>query len=162
MIQVKFKRLTPDAQVPKKANPSDSGFDLFAVSDPVVGPEGYLQYHTGIALELPSGYEGQIRPRSSISKYDLILANGIGTVDQSYVGELIIRFKSVERFAQGPFIPSIFPTIPTNNIDKLRVYQKGDRIAQLVIVPVPQVELVEVDNLSETARGAGGFGSTGN
>jgi dUTP pyrophosphatase len=162
MIQVKFRRISPDATVPTKAHASDSGFDLTAVSEPFVGEDGYLQYHTGIALELPEGYEGQIRPRSSISKYDLVLANGgPGTIDESYRGEIIVRFKPVDRFAQGPFVSGLFPTVSTQNIDKLRVYHKGDRIAQLVIVPVPRVELIEVENLSETARGTGGFGSSG-
>lgn len=157
MVQVKFRRISPDAIVPTKAHASDSGFDLTAVSDPEVSDDGYIQYRTGIALELPVGYEGQIRCRSSISKYHLILANCLGTIDSSFRGELLVRFRPVQNFFDQGITQDFYAGKPSD----YKLYKKGDRIAQLVIVPVPQVELIEVENLSETARGTGGFGSTG-
>lgn len=156
-IQVKFKRLVPEAQIPKKANPSDSGFDLTAVSDPEVSDDGYIQYHTGIVLELPEGYEGQIRCRSSISKYHLILANCLGTIDSGFRGEILVRFRPVQNFFDQGIAQDFYAGKPPD----YKLYKKGDRIAQLVILPLPQIELMEAESLSETARGAGGFGSTG-
>lgn len=156
---VKFKRLAPDAVVPTKANPSDSGFDLIAINDGTIDEKGFIEYETGIAVQPPVGYYFELFPRSSISKYDLILANGIGVIDQGYTNSIKIRFKMPNRFSYQS----------QNNENKsvafypfANVYKKGDKIAQLILKKLEPVILVEVENLSETVRGTGGFGSSGN
>lgn len=139
-ITIKFKRLDELAKAPKQGHPGDAGFDLYATSRERIGLFKY-RYGTGIAVEIPEGYEGQARPRSSIHKTGMILCNSVGTVDAPYRGEIMAVFWKI------PFIG--------------KIYEVGDRICQLVIKPVPEVEYVETDELSETSRGNGGFGSTG-
>jgi dUTP pyrophosphatase len=98
-----------------------------------------VSYGFGISVEIPKGFVGLIFPRSSIRKYDLILSNAVGVIDSGYRGELQATFKKTG----------------------LHKYEVGDRGAQLMIIPYPEVEFVEVDELSDTERGEGGFGSTG-
>ena len=139
-MQIKFKKLHPDARTPIRATDGAAGWDLSAVSRKYVNPESILnmvQYRTGIAVEIPSGYVGLLFPRSSCYKKELSLMNSVGVIDSDYRGEISFIYKGVE------------------------LYGQGDRIGQLVIVPCPDVELVEVDELSKTERGEGGFGSTG-
>ncbi len=156
-IKVKFKKLVPEAKSPVQATAGDSGWDVVALDDGVINEEfGYIEYRTGLAVELPEGYEIQIRPRSSISKYDLVICNSPGTVDNPYRGEIKVRFKGVGRIEIGRLGPqNVFPIMPV-------FYKTGDKIAQLIVAPVPQVQWEEVSELNETARGAGGFGSSGN
>ena len=150
MLKIKFKKLVPEAKSPSQATAGDSGWDVTAIDDGVVNAEhGYIEYRTGLAVELPEGYEIQIRPRSSISKYDLVICNSPGTVDNPYRGEIKVRFKAVAR-------------IKGQLYEKPLRYGAGDKIAQLIVAPVPQVQWEEVSELNETARGAGGFGSSGN
>lgn len=150
---VKFKKLVPEAKSPSQATEGDSGWDVVAIDDGVINEEfGYIEYRTGLAVELPEGYEIQIRPRSSISKYDLVICNSPGTVDNPYRGEIKVRFKPLARF-YGQFTDC--PVFYNR-------YKTGDKIAQLIIAPVPQVQWEEVSELNDTARGAGGFGSSGN
>ena len=104
-----------------------------------------MVYKTGLAMEIPEGYVGLIYPRSSISKTKQMLRNHVGVIDSGYRGEVILKF--------GWFSQAATPDSS--------VYDAGDRIAQLMIVPHPKVEFVEVDELSDTDRGDGGFGSTG-
>lgn len=142
-VQVKFKKLHPDARTPIRATDGSAGWDLTMCDYSPCG-DGVINYHTGIAVEIPKGFVGILCARSSCSKYRHILANGIGIIDSDYRGELIFKFY-ILRTAENEAI----------------CYKRGDRIGQLVIVPCPAVELVEVEELSETERGTGGFGSTG-
>lgn len=154
---IKIKKIDPIAVIPSKAHDGDAGFDLVAIDDGVVDSSGFIQYRTGLSIEPPEGVHTEIWPRSSISKYDLLMANSIGLIDNQFRGELMIRFKPALRFAQDSKNNSIYATLPVN----LRKYKKGDKIAQLVISQTIKAEFVESENLSETVRGSGGFGSTG-
>lgn len=142
-MKVRIKKLVPEAVVPSYANPGDAGLDLVATYVKVEDHNkyGFFEYGTGIAVEIPEGYLGLIFPRSSISKTGLMLSNAVGVIDSSYRGEIKLRFKYI------------------SGTDS---YNVGDRIAQLLILPYPIVEFEEVEQLNETQRGSGGFGSTGN
>lgn len=150
-MKVKIKKLDKDAVMPAKAHPSDAGFDLVATSRKV-DEDGNIVYGTGLALEIPEGYVGYVFPRSSISRKDVMLTNAVGVIDSGYRGEVMAKFKMTEgkhHFAGTPY--------PENEI-----YAVGDRIAQLIIMPLPDIELEEADSLSDTDRGTGGYGSSGN
>lgn len=140
---VKVKRLRADAVIPEYATPGAAGFDLAAVEDVVIAPGETKLVPTGIAVEIPWGYEMQIRPRSGFSlKTPLRIANAPGTIDSDFRGEVKI--------------------IVTNTSENKGFYiKKGDRIAQGVIAPVMRAVFEEADDFSETDRGDGGFGSTG-
>ena len=113
--------------------------DLTAISKNVTG--NFIEYGTGLVFELPAGYVGLIFPRSSISKTNLAQANSVGVLDSGYRGELKIRFFKKNQ--------------------KGEEYNIGDKIGQIIIIPIPSVELIESEKLSDTERGDGGFGSTG-
>ena len=102
-----------------------------------------IEIGTGLAIEIPRGFVGLVYPRSSISKFDLGLANAVGVIDSNYRGEILVRFELPYSAEMGGTIPVV-----------------GDRVAQLVIIPYPRVKFVEVEKLSDTNRGQGGFGST--
>lgn len=142
-MKVKLKKLVKHAQVPQYANPSDAGLDLVAVDEGYKNRDhDYVEYGTGIAVEIPDGYVGLVFPRSSISKTPHILSNSVGVIDSGYRGEIKVRFRNLS--------------------DKEHLeYSFGDRIAQLIIIPYPRITFVESEQLSDTARGTGGFGSTG-
>ena len=144
MLEVKIKKLHKDAVIPKYETVGSVGMDLTAVSKEY-DEHGNVVFGTGLAIQIPEGYYADLRPRSSISKYDLTLANSVGTIDSDYRGELILKFK-----------PSAHYVVNGEGV----MYNVGDRIAQIVIKPYPKVSFVEVDDLSETERGTGGFGST--
>ena len=147
MLEVKIKKLHKDAVIPKYETVGSVGMDLTATSKEY-DEYGNVVFGTGISIQIPDGYYADLRPRSSISKYDLVLANSVGAIDSDYRGELILKFK-----------PSVY--FGVNRGDDVGVmYDVGDRIAQLVILPYPKVSFVEVDELSDTDRGTGGFGST--
>ena len=147
MLEVKIKKLHKDAVIPKYETFGSVGMDLTAVSKEY-DKHGNVVFGTGLAIQIPEGYYADLRPRSSISKYDLVLANSVGTTDSDYRGELILKFK-----------PSVYFGVNRGDDDGV-MYDVGDRIAQLVILPYPKVSFVEVDELSDTERGTGGFGST--
>ena len=126
------------------STPGSAGIDLIAVDHYFNAELGYHEYGTGISVEIPPGYEAQIRPRSSIRKKDLVLINSPGTIDSDYRGEVKVTFNEINSEGHSP-----------------EIYAIGDRIAQIVVVPVPSVKFVEVKELSDTKRGSGGFGSTG-
>jgi dUTP pyrophosphatase len=141
--KVLVKKLHPDAIIPSYAKPGDAGFDLFAVEDLVVMPGQTAIIKTGLAVAIPEGFEMQIRMRSGASlKTPLIVANAPGTVDSGYRGEV------------GIIVRNTHSTLPYT-------VHKGGRIAQGVIAPVVTAEFTEVDELPDSERGAGGFGSTG-
>lgn len=155
-MKVKFKKLHEDAVLPSYAKPGDAGLDITCVSNGLAVDSGeeenqwyYIEYKTGLAVEIPEGHVGLMFPRSSISKSALILANAVGVVDSSFRGEICFRFKMDLGVAQQSSV-----------LWTPAVYKKGDRIGQMVIVPYPTIEPEFADELSESERGTGGFGST--
>lgn len=171
-MKVKIKRLHQDAVIPSYSKKGDAGMDLTAV-DKYYDIHGCVVYRTGIAIEIPEGYVGLIFPRSSISKIDLALTNAVGVIDSGYRGEVLVKFKPMLVFmseeqhlisdedetfkcADGVEIPWD-NRIPISALD----YEIGDRVAQLIIIPYPQIEFEEVEELTKTERGDGGYGSTG-
>ena len=154
-MKVKVKKLHPDAVIPSYAKPGDAGMDLVAVSR-YLDEFGNLVYGTGLAFEIPEGYVGLVFPRSSVSKQELQLTNSVGVIDSGYRGEVTVKFKpSNVRFEVDDEWFSVFHPGLCN------MYGEGDRVAQMIILPYPQIEFEEVEELSETERGAGGYGSTG-
>jgi dUTP pyrophosphatase len=144
---LKIRRLHPEAKLPKRMTPGSAGLDLFARLDkPAMFAFGCRHLiPTGISVEIPPGYEGQIRPRSGLAaKHGITVLNSPGTIDSDYRGELMVLLVCL---GENP-----------GNVWSIH---DGDRIAQLVIVPVALLPIVEVDETSETERGSGGFGSTG-
>ena len=142
-VAVKFKML-PDCRdlAPRKAHADDAAYDLRSRQELVITPKTTVLVPTGLFLEIPPGYEAQIRSRSGLAlKHDLSLPNAPGTIDAGYRGEVgvIIYNRGREPFT----------------------VKRGDRIAQMVISKLPEVELIEVEELEESSRGEGGFGSTG-
>jgi dUTP pyrophosphatase len=141
-MQVKVKKLHPDAVIPSYSKAGDAAMDLTAIS--VTKDEhGNAVYGTGLAIEIPEGHVGLIFPRSSNSKTDLYLTNHVGVIDSGYRGEIMFKYRSIRGLLDA------------------KIYAKNERVGQLMILPYPQIELVESDTLSETERGEGGFGSTG-
>jgi len=145
-MMVKVKKLNGEAVVPHYSRQGDAGLDLVAVS--IERNDQYIEYGTGLAVEIPKGYVGLLFPRSSVSNYDLVQANSVGVIDCNYRGEIKVRFKCTGTL-KSPFIM----------FEKL--YNMGDRVAQLVIIPYPNILLVESEELSDTNRGDNGFGSSG-
>ena len=136
-LNIKIKKVTPTAQLPTKAHATDAGYDLYASSCHY--EDGMLHFGTGVAVEIPAGYVGLVFPRSSIANTHLTLSNSVGVIDSGYRGEIKAKFRK----------------------GGTRGYNVGDRIAQLIIIPYPEVTFEEVDELSESDRGEGGYGSSG-
>lgn len=143
-VKVRFKRTRPGAVLPRYHSEHSSGVDLAAALDATftLGSLERAAIPTGLAIEIPPGFEGQVRPRSGRAlREGLALINSPGTIDADYRGEIQVL---VVNFGRKPIL-----------------IQPGDRIAQLVIAPVSRTELIEVEVLAETRRGSGGFGHTG-
>lgn len=138
-MEVKIKKLNKKAVIPQYAHPTDAGLDLVAVSKSKDN-DGNFVYGTGLAFEIPVGYVGLVFPRSSVTARCMTVANCVGVIDSGYRGEVTVKFK-----------PYLFA----------KPYDRGDRVAQMIIIPYPHVDIVEVDELSESDRGEGGYGSTG-
>ena len=137
-MKVRIKKLNENAVIPTYAKVGDAGMDMVATK--IINETlDSITYGTDIALEIPEGFVGLVFPRSSIRKTDLILSNSVGVIDSGYRGEIQATFKRSGVYA----------------------YAVGDKIAQIMIIPHPYVDLIEVNELSETERGDGGFGSTG-
>jgi len=151
-MQVLIKKLHPNAVIPSYAKAGDAGMDMVAISATIAENGEYVEYGTGISVEIPEGHVGLIFARSSISKTSLILSNHVGVVDSGYRGEIKFRFKDTEM--QYNAYSEIYYCGET-------AYEVGDKIGQLVILPYPQIEWSETDELSDSNRGDGGFGSTG-
>lgn len=143
-MKLKFTKTHKDAVTPTYAKEGDAGLDLTAIGILWSAGFGYVEFETGIAVEIPKGYVGLLFPRSSLSKYKMRLCNSVGVVDSGYRGTIKLRFRMDD--ANG------LPTLK---------YKLGDKIAQLVIMPCPTIELEEVEELSTTGRGVEGFGSSG-
>jgi len=150
-MKVNFKKLHPDAVTPTQGTPGSAGYDLYAIED--VDMSSYYiddrayPLRTGLSLEIPSGtpftkYVGLVFARSSLHKRHLALANGVGVIDSDYRGEIKILLKCTDPMDTNQFVMA------------------GDRVAQLVIMPVANIEFKEVAELTNTSRGFGGFGST--
>lgn len=141
MVDVKIRKVHPDAVLPKRAHPTDAGMDVTAISMEMT--EDYLEYDTGLQFQLPAGYVMLIFPRSSNSKKDLLMCNSVGVLDAGYTGNLKFRFKlTTEGYTE-------------------KIYNPGDKIGQIIILPYPEINFVETEEFDETDRGSGGFGSTG-
>lgn len=156
-MEVKIKRLHPDAVIPCYAKAGDAGLDLTAVSTKI-DEYGNICYGTGLAFEIPKGYVGLVFPRSSNCKKGIILTNCVGVIDSGYRGEVSFKFRPLidrakEHYDDGTF-DYMYGTLKTT-------YKIGERIGQMIIMPYPQIDFVEVDDLSSTDRGQGGYGSTG-
>jgi dUTP pyrophosphatase len=143
-MKVNIKKVHPDAVIPKYAKESDAGLDLVATSIISETPS-QITYGLGIALEIPEGFVGLVFPRSSIRKTRLQLSNSVGVIDSGYRGELQATFNKITT------------TIENQKND----YKVGERVCQIMIIPHPTIEFNEVNELSNTERGEGGFGSTG-
>lgn len=141
-VKVKFKKLTETATIPEYKTAEAAGMDLSSDQEVVIKPGTFTLVKTGISIELPIGFEAQVRPRSGLAyKYGVTVLNTPGTIDSDYrgdVGVILINHGSADFEVK-----------------------KGDRIAQLVIAKVSRVEMIEAEKLDESDRGAGGFGSTG-
>ena len=140
-MKVNFLKMHLDAVLPKYSRTGDAGMDLVATSYEYDNSKDCHVYGTGIGVEIPVGYVGLLFPRSSITKYDLRLANSVGVIDSNYRGEIICKFKEHHYFEFK--------------------FDVGDKIAQLLIVPYPTIEPEWKDALSKTNRGEQGFGSSG-
>jgi dUTP pyrophosphatase len=138
-VNIKIKKLHPNAIIPEYAKIGDAGLDLTAVDFEVTGL--HITYKTGLAIAIPEGFVGLLFPRSSVYKTGQYLTNSVGVIDSGYRGEIMLKFTR--------------PAIDSQ-------YKVGDRVGQLIIMPYPQVRFEEVKDLDATDRGVGGFGSTGN
>lgn len=142
IVKVLLKRLNTNSMIPTYMTRGSSGLDLYSAEEKIIPPGKWEMIATGIAVEIPQGYEGQIRSRSGLAKnHGIFVLNSPGTIDSDYRGEVKVILMNL---GDEPFKVSI-----------------GDRIAQLVIVPVVRAEVLEVEELSITERNDGGFGHTG-
>lgn len=141
-MKIRVKKLVEGAKMPFYATDEAAGMDLTATSKEYDN-YGCVVYGTGLAFEIPKGYVGLLFPRSSNAKKNLLLTNSVGVLDSDYRGEVTFKFKRANNGYDGD------------------QYEVGDAIGQIIIVPYPHIEFKEVDELSHTKRGAGGYGSTG-
>jgi dUTP pyrophosphatase len=140
MLDVKIKKLHKDATIPTYSKDGDAGMDL-TITELISDTTFNVTYGFGIAMEIPMGYVGLVFPRSSVRNMDLILSNSVGVIDSGYRGEIQATFKKTQSLSMG--------------------YKVGERGAQIIIIPYPKIKFTEVNELSSTDRGTGGFGSTG-
>jgi dUTP pyrophosphatase len=145
-ITVKLKPLRPDWKLPTYAHKGDAGLDMTATTK-TIDEFGNTVYGTSLALQLPEGHVGLLFPRSSICKKQLFLTNSVGIIDQGYQGEILFKFKSFNHTGDENL-----------NID----YNVGERIGQLIVLPIPYVNIEVVSELDNSERGEGGYGSSGN
>jgi dUTP pyrophosphatase len=142
MIELPIQRLRPDAVVPVRAYSGDAGLDLSSCERVELAPGERALVPTGLAVAIPEGYAGFVQPRSGLAaKHGISIVNTPGLVDSGYRGELLINLVNTDKH-------------------EAFVVEPGMRIAQLVILPIPELELVEVDELPESERGVRGFGSS--
>lgn len=143
---VRFKKLDPNAKKPEKQYTSDAAFDLTATSFSFDGENDVISYGMGIAVEIPYGYVGLLFPRSSVYLKKLDLSDCVGVIDSGYRGEVTAKFRITNGFIGDKKEP---------------YYNVGDRVAQLIIIPIPLITFQESSVLSDSDRGTGGYGSTG-
>ena len=144
LLTVEFAKLSPKAKLPTQGSSQAAGWDLYALEETVIERRKSAMIKTGLAVAIPEGWEGRIRCRSSLGKKGMIMPNGIGTIDSDYRGELMVLATWI---GEGESF----------------TVKAGERVAQLLFAPVPNVKIVETeyDNLGQTERGKGGFGSSG-
>ena len=141
-MTVKFRRIDPSAELPTYAHPGDAGMDIRSIEELTIEPGARALVHTGLVMVLPPGYEAQVRPRSGLAlKNGVTVLNTPGTIDEGYRGEIGVILAN---FGSEPF-----------------KVEKGAKIAQMVIAPCARAEFVETDEVDDTVRGTGGFGSSG-
>ena len=138
-MRIRVKKVHPDAIIPRYVHFGDAAVDLVAVRK-WEDDHGNICYGTGLAMEIPENHVGLLFPRSSVSKTNLRLANAVGVIDSGYRGEVMLKF---------------------DRVGGLTEYKVGDRVGQLMLVPIPSIQFVQVTNLPQSDRGFGGFGSTG-
>lgn len=141
-IDCKIKRLDKNAKIPTYSKEGDGCVDLYSVGHTFDDTKNQVTYSTGIAIEIPKTHVGLVFPRSSIRRTKLTLSNSVGVIDSGYRGEIMATFNY-------------------SNSTSSEIYETGDRVCQLMIIPNPKIKFIEVDELTETDRGTGGFGSTG-
>jgi dUTP pyrophosphatase len=142
-VELQFRRIDPQASLPARAREGDAGLDLAAAAEVIVGPGERALVGTGLAVAIPPGHAGLVLPRSGLaSRRGLTLANAPGLIDSGYRGEVTIALVNLDR-------------------EEAVEIQRGDRIAQLLVVPFAEAEPVMVEELPESVRGGGGFGSSG-
>jgi dUTP pyrophosphatase len=142
-MTLKVRRLDPRARLPTRAYPGDAGLDLYALEDGTLDPGQRASIRTGIAVEIPEGEAGLVLPRSGLAaRHGIALVNAPGLIDSGYRGEIVVLLLNTDRSARFELAA-------------------GDRIAQLVLVKVQTPEVLEVEELAASERGAGGFGSSG-
>jgi dUTP pyrophosphatase len=142
-VELRIAKLKPEATPPTRAHPGDAGLDLYACEAAHIGPGERWSVGTGVAVEIPEGHAGLVLPRSGLAmKHGIALVNAPGLIDAGYRGEIRVLL------------------LNTDPAETFRV-EAGDRIAQLVVAPIALAEPVEVEELAESARGDGGFGSSG-
>lgn len=162
---LRVKRLREDATIPTKAHMGDLGFDLYALEDVTLNPGEVTKVRTGIACGFPSGYGALIRDRSSVATKKQVFVVA-GVIDQGYTGEIIVAFFNpgrVELLKSAGTSEVGWHTQGRYDLEDngFEFFQKGDKIAQMILTPVVNFPVEEVDDLAHTARGSGGFGSTG-
>ena len=153
-MQVRIKKLNQLAQIPTYAKEGDAGMDVIATSI-ISDTPTQITYGLGIALEIPKGFVGLVFPRSSIRKTGLQLSNSVGVIDSGYRGELQATFN---KLFGGE---AMYDEMKVKETQPNDFYKVGDRVAQIMIIPHPDIQFEEADELSDTERGEGGFGSTG-
>ena len=153
-MKVRIKKINPLAQIPTYAKDGDAGMDVIATSI-ISDTPTQITYGLGIALEIPNGFVGLVFPRSSIRKTGLQLSNSVGVIDSGYRGELQATFN---KLFGGE---AMYDEMKVKEIQPNDFYKVGDRVVQIMIIPHPPIEFEEANELSDTERGAGGFGSTG-
>jgi len=166
-MEIRFKKLIrkgqekSSAKNPYKKYEVDAGFDFFCTWKKET--DKYVEYGTDIAIEIPVGYVGLLFPRSSVRDHDLMLKNSVGVIDASYRGEIKFSFSksynelSNEHIHRGQYLIDFKNQLAREP----NQYEVGDRVGQIVIMKIPEIDMVEADELSETDRGVGGYGSSG-
>lgn len=165
-MKVKIKKLVENAVIPQYAKEGDAGLDLVATS---IERDnfGNIVYGTGVAVEIPKGYVGLVFPRSSNAKTNLYLTNSVGVIDSGYRGEIMFKYKptvcviSYLKYLWQRVILKKKDIQSSMDFLAFNRYDIGDRVGQLIIIKYPYIEFEEVDKLSETERGTGGYGSSG-
>ena len=148
-MKVKIKKMHKDAIIPEYAQHGDAGMDL-TCTEVSLEANGCYVYKTGIAVEIPEGFMGLIFPRSSNANKSLMLTNSVGILDSGYRGEIMLKYK-----------PNYQYFLQSDEVKNQQLYLVGERVGQLIIMPYPEVEWKVVEELSDSERGTGGYGSTG-
>lgn len=167
-VNVKIKKLNEKAIVPFYAKPGDACMDITAIDLEYDLKHDRFIYHTGLAFEVPEGYYMDLRPRSSNTKSDFYIANSPGTLDAGYRGELLVIYKRRDKVNIEDFLllfkgcdPNQVMNAYVNSMLSIAPYVPGERVCQMMVLKRPEIVFEEVEELSETERGEGGFGSTG-